>query len=131
MARIEECDFPYLFSPESGRCKHYSVVSCGQRFEPKTHCTLSTEECGVRWLWSWGGGGVKIKLLVFLAEHLKEHYSFKMFLIMENHNFMINYVVKNFIHFCGNISDRRFGDVLAFEKIAEKSDKYTEYIYRY
>lgn len=44
MARIEECDFPYLFSPESGRCKHYSVVSCGQRFEPKTHCKLSTEE---------------------------------------------------------------------------------------
>lgn len=78
-----------------------------------------------------GGGGVKIKLLVFLAEHLKEHYSFKMFLIMENHNFMINYVVKNFIHFCGNINDRRFGDVFAFEKIAEKSDKYTEYIYRY
>lgn len=32
------------------------------------------------------------------------------------------------IHFCGNINDRRFGDFFAFDKIAEKSDKYTEYI---
>lgn len=36
------------------------------------------------------GGGVKIKILVFLKKHLKEHYSFKMFLIMENHNFTID-----------------------------------------
>lgn len=48
---------------------------------------------------------------------------------MENHNFMINYVVNNFIHFCGNINDRVFDDFFAFEKIAgKKSDKYTEYI---
>lgn len=51
-----------------------------------------------------------------------------MFLIMENHNFMIIYVVNNFIHCCGNINDRWFDDFFAFEKIAEKSDKYTEYI---
>lgn len=48
---------------------------------------------------------------------------------MENHNFMINYVVNNFIHFCGNINDRVFDDFFALKKIAgKKSDKCTEYI---
>jgi hypothetical protein len=38
MARIEECDFPYLFNPNSERCEHYSIVKCGQRYEPKNQC---------------------------------------------------------------------------------------------
>ncbi|XP_022301896.1 uncharacterized protein LOC111109921 [Crassostrea virginica] len=45
MARIEECDFPYLYSPVSGRCKHYSVVQCGQRFQPKSHCEYDKYLC--------------------------------------------------------------------------------------
>ncbi|XP_062594326.1 uncharacterized protein LOC134255777 [Saccostrea cucullata] len=45
MARIHECDFPSLYSPESGRCEHYSVVKCGQRFEPKSHCEYDKYLC--------------------------------------------------------------------------------------
>lgn len=84
----------------------------------------------VEWWW-WWGGGVKIKILVFLAKHLKEHYSFKMFLIMENHNFMINYVVNNFIHFCGNINDRVFDDFSHLKKSQEKKVTNKPSIYRY
>lgn len=47
---------------------------------------------------------------------------------MENYNFMIIYVVNNFIYCCGNINDRWFDDFFVFEKIVEKSDKYIEYI---
>lgn len=50
-----------------------------------------------------------------------------MFLIMENHNFMIIYVVNNFIAVVTSTID----DLTIFlhlKKIAEKSDKYTEYI---
>lgn len=76
----------------------------------------------------WWGGGVKIKILVFFVNYFKEYYFFKMFLIMENYNFMIIYVVNNFIYCCGNINDRWFDDFFVFEKIVEKSDKYIEYI---
>ena len=36
-----ECEYPKLYSVETGTCQHFSRVNCGHRYEPITPCELS------------------------------------------------------------------------------------------
>jgi len=43
--QLRECHYPMLFNPESLRCEHYSMVTCGDRREPLDPCDYTANGC--------------------------------------------------------------------------------------
>ncbi|XP_071083543.1 uncharacterized protein [Haliotis cracherodii] len=42
---LQECPFPQLYNPETQRCEHYSMVTCGNRTEPLGKCEYAQHAC--------------------------------------------------------------------------------------
>ncbi|XP_048257678.1 uncharacterized protein LOC125383479 [Haliotis rufescens] len=41
----QECPFPELYNPDTQRCEHYSMVTCGSRREPLGRCEYEKGKC--------------------------------------------------------------------------------------
>ncbi|XP_071083547.1 uncharacterized protein [Haliotis cracherodii] len=41
----QECPYPQLYNPETQRCEHYSMVTCGNRTEPLGKCEYARYAC--------------------------------------------------------------------------------------
>ncbi|XP_071083546.1 uncharacterized protein [Haliotis cracherodii] len=42
---LQECPFPELYNPETQRCEHFSMVTCGSRTEPLGKCEYDQDAC--------------------------------------------------------------------------------------
>ncbi|XP_041349873.1 peritrophin-1-like [Gigantopelta aegis] len=42
---LKECPYSRVFNTETKRCEHYSMVKCGEREEPISHCDYDAYQC--------------------------------------------------------------------------------------
>ncbi|XP_067685013.1 uncharacterized protein [Haliotis asinina] len=49
---LQECPYPQLYNTDTRRCEHYSMVKCGNKFEPLGVCEYKNICYGGRYCWA-------------------------------------------------------------------------------